>query len=191
MGVTHRFDHVPYEQDEFVWAADHFLREDTITKVAVIVRGRAEVVERDQVRKIDPFAATGLLWCPIANMVRERSYGPGGNEIKHGSKHFAPGAKLYLIGMVGWAPHVQVNVVGQHRKTHQYISMTMRAAGLTNWRVSLVYSPHVIAELWPAWDGSEVSKIRAEEFVARVRQIGIEARKTVPGCHEMRLLSTL
>nr|GFD56498.1 hypothetical protein [Tanacetum cinerariifolium] len=36
-------------------------------------------------------------WTAVANIVRERPYGPGGAEIRLGTKHFAPGAKVYII----------------------------------------------------------------------------------------------
>jgi len=82
--------------------------------------------------------------------------------------------KLYLLWVVGGVPHTQVQVVGRHRASHRYVTMIVRADWLTNWRVDLVYSPHVISELWPAWDGSAVSKARAEELVNRLLQFTTE-----------------
>ena len=44
----------------------------------------------------------GPIWCPVAHMVRARPYGPGSTETKHGSRHFAAGAKLYVHRYVGY-----------------------------------------------------------------------------------------
>jgi hypothetical protein len=170
-----QFDHIPYEQDEFAWVAWTYLRDRSIKLVAVVVDGKAQPIQRDQVRTVDPIQVIGPIWCPVANMVRERPYGPGRSEIKHGSKHFAPGAKLYPFSVMGWFSHVQVRVVGRHRGSHKYVTMIVRAAWLTDWRVDLVYSPHVISQIWPAWDGTQESKARAEEFVARFSQLDSEA----------------
>lgn len=164
-GVQHDFDHIPYEQNEFAWATTLFWRAETSIEISVFVGGKAQVVEREKVTPGDQFEATGPIWCPTANMTRERPYGPGGSEIKHGSKHFAPGAKLHILRVVGGAAHTQVRVIGRHRASHRYVTMIVRADWLTNWRVDLVYSPHVISEVWPAWDGSVVTRARAEEFV--------------------------
>lgn len=174
-GVECDFDHVPYEQDEFAWAAGSYLKDSWYTRVAVIVGDAPQTIQRDQVRTVDPLQVIGPIWCPVANMVRERPYGPGRSEIKHGSKHFAPGAKLYPFLVIGSVPHAQIQVVGRHRGSHRYVTMIIRTAWLTNWRVDLVYSPHVISEVWPAWDSTEKSKARAEEFVARQSQVASEA----------------
>jgi hypothetical protein len=171
----HDFDHIPYEQDEFAWAAWSYLWDRSIKLVAAVVDGKPQPIQRDQVREVDPLQVIGPIWCPVANMVRERPYGPGRSEIKHGSKHFAPGAKLYPFGVIGWYPHIQVQVIGRHRRSHKYVTMIVRAAWLTNGRVNLVYSPHIISEVWPTWDGTQESKARAEEFVARLSQVAIEA----------------
>ena len=47
--------------------------------------------------KDDPVAP---VWCPVATMRAERPYGPGGQETKRGSRHFAPGAKLYCTRII-------------------------------------------------------------------------------------------
>jgi hypothetical protein len=95
-------------------------------------------------------------------MVRERPYGPGGVETKRGSRHFAPGAKLYVHRYIGFKD--QVEVVGRHRASHRYVNMIVSASWLTNWRAELVYSPRVIATLWPIWNASPGSKARAEKW---------------------------
>jgi hypothetical protein len=65
-------------------------------------------------------------------------------------------------------------VIGRHRATHRYVKMIVNEKWLINWRVQLAYSPHVIRELWPGWDGTEQSRGQAQEIVdfmtARVKE---------------------
>jgi hypothetical protein len=82
-----------------------------------------------------------------------------------GSKHFAPGARIYLRRVMGYPDDVpDLEVVGRHRATHRYVRMIIRASWLENWRTDLVYSPQAIHLLWPKWDGAAASKEQAEWF---------------------------
>jgi hypothetical protein len=79
----------------------------------------------------------------VANIVQERAFGPGGQETKRGTKHFRPGAKVYVID---WFPGMCENIVviGQHRRSRSYIKVVTRADWIENLRVKLAYSPKVI-----------------------------------------------
>jgi hypothetical protein len=46
----------------------------------------------------------------------------------------------------------------------------MPSRHLTNWRADLVYSPHVISEIGPWWDGTAASRRRAEELAQMCRE---------------------
>lgn len=110
------------------------------------------------------------VWCPVANMTRERPYGVGSEITKRGSRHFAPGAKLYFHRVVGYSGRggdPQVEVVGRHRGSHRYATMIVSLSWLENWRVDLVYSPHVARELFGIWDGTPQSKAQAESYVQK------------------------
>ena len=98
-------------------------------------------------------------------MVSGRQHGPGGKETRRGSKHFAPGAKLYCFPALWGDGYEQIQVLGRHRATHRYVKMIVNEKWLTNWRVQLAYSPHVIRELWPTWDGTQHSHERAQGIV--------------------------
>ncbi len=113
----------------------------------------------------DPLEQFGPIWCPVAHMVAERPYGPGGGETKRGSRHFAPGAKLYVHRNVGYKQgEWQVEVVGHHRASHLYVTVIVSASWLGDWHAELAYSPRVIVELWPMWDHTPESKARAEQW---------------------------
>ena len=123
-------------------------------------------------------ALGGPVWCVTANVVLERRYGPGGAEVRRGTKHFAPGAKVHVFEFFWGMGGEQVSVVGRHRKSKKYIALTMRAAHLANWRAELAYSPAVIRRLLEKGEfcrlarGSEESRKRAEEIAARYNQGG-------------------
>ena len=85
------------------------------------------------------------MWCVEANVVYERSYGPGGVEKRSGSKHFAPGAKVYVVDL--YTGGARVKVVGRHRVSHRYITTVVRSEWLVNWRAALIYSPHIISQI--------------------------------------------
>lgn len=168
----HAFDHVPYEDDGFAWAARFFFDEfaaDT-TQVTVLVRGDDVAVRREDLRPIETATMVGPIWCPVANMKAERPYGPGGKETKRGSRHFAPGAKVYCDYYQWGDGYDQIQVVGHHRGSHRYVTMVVSSSWLTNWRLELAYSPHVIRELWPEWDGTARGKERALEIVNMMQE---------------------
>lgn len=112
-------------------------------------------------------------WCVVANVVMERPYGPGGLEKRRGTKHFAPGAKVYVYVFFWGVGGEIVTVMGRHRKSHRFIQLSMPAKHLANWRAELVYSPAVAkvirenAEFGSLDAGSERARRRAEEIAAR------------------------
>lgn len=107
----------------------------------------------------------GPVWCVVANMGADHPYGPGGAEIRRGTRHFAPGARLYVRHTMGWMGDLpDLEVVGRHRATHRYVRMVVDGALLERWRADLVYSPEVIRLLQPYWDGTVASQREAEEL---------------------------
>lgn len=117
-------------------------------------------------------ALGGPIWCVATNAVLEHAYGPGGAETRRGTKHFAPGAKLYLVNFLG---RDRVTVVGRHRKSNRYITTALRAAHLANWRAELVYAPAVLRQITMCGGfsgGGEESRKRAEEIATVYNQRG-------------------
>lgn len=86
------------------------------------------------------------VWCIVANVRISRRVGPGGAELRSGTKHFAPGAKVYVIAAYWGRGAETVTVVGRHRKSHRYLTISLQSAYLTNWRVELIYSPTVLEQ---------------------------------------------
>jgi hypothetical protein len=85
------------------------------------------------------------VWTVTANIVHHRGYGPGGLETKSGTKHFKGGAKVYIIDWYAGMCE-DVIVVGQHRKSRDFIKVVTRVEFVENLRVKLCYNPKVIAK---------------------------------------------
>lgn len=139
----------------------------------------------------------GPVWCLAANVVAERAYGPGGQERRSGTKHFAPGAKVYLLAFFWGMGGEDVTVIGAHRRSHRLVTMTIRSAWLVNWRVELVYQPAVIQAVAdhpytylpagqatiptdPAWMGGSAAKAQAEHLLQMLQQWHPTAAQTQP-----------
>lgn len=137
------------------------------------------------------------VWCIAANILRERPYGPGRQELRAGTKHFAPGAKVYLIEFFWGMGGESVTVVGRHRRSHRYLTLTIRSAWVVNWRVELVYSPFVIRAIQQhpstyapsqqlaqstdtGWMGSPEAKAKAEAIIAGLQAWHPTAGRTEP-----------
>ncbi len=114
------------------------------------------------------------VWCVSANIVAERPCGPGGAEMRSGTKHFKAGAKVYCVAFhAGWT---RVDVVGHHRGSYHLVRMAIRPEWLTDFKTELVYSPYVISQFLPSRpdvhdkliDGP-ASKSQVEEFTAHMK----------------------
>ena len=113
------------------------------------------------------------IWCVVANIKDEHRFGAGGVEVKRGTKHFLPGTLVYCSTALWGDGYEKIKIVGRHRGSNRYVTMVIRSAWLTKWRVKQVYSPHVTAELrrmGATWDGSRRSKRDADKIVARMRK---------------------
>jgi hypothetical protein len=104
---------------------------------------------------------TASYWTAVANIVRERPYGPGGAEIRLGTKHFAPGAKVYIID---WFPGTceRIAVVGLHRKAKQLIAIVIDVKLVENLRAKVCYAPAVIAKIKDYYQAEDLSFLTQE-----------------------------
>lgn len=111
-----------------------------------------------------------LAYAVVANIARETAHGEGGLQIQKGLKHFAPGAKVWVLPS-GWGDGGErLIVVGRHRgSAGRYIRMVVRRRHLTNFRVRGVYSPALLQAMerpgkpWaPMWDSREHAQGAAE-----------------------------
>jgi hypothetical protein len=84
-------------------------------------------------------------WTAVGNIIRERPYGPGGAETRSGTKHFAPGAKVYIIDWYAGMCQ-RIIVVGQHRKSKRLITLSIDVRLVENLRPKVCYDPTVISK---------------------------------------------
>jgi hypothetical protein len=86
-------------------------------------------------------------WCLVGNIVDERASGEGGEVIKHGTKHFSPGTKIYAFPAQWGDGYEKIIVVGRHRGSKHFVTMVIRSDRVTNWRAKVVYNPEVLRRL--------------------------------------------
>jgi hypothetical protein len=115
----------------------------------------------------------------------ERGYGPGGAAKRRGTKHFAPGAKVFVYEFFWGMGGESVTVIGRHRKSHRFIRLSMKAKHLANWRAELVYSPYVIKQIRESGEfarlpaDSDCARRRAEEIAASYMRQGAQSQPFV------------
>jgi hypothetical protein len=121
-------------------------------------------------------------WTAEANVVSERPFGPGGAEMRPASKHFAPGAKVYIID---WFPGTcsRVVVVGLNRKTKRMMKLVVAVELLENFRAKVCYVPAVIAKIEEhsqTGASSQLDKTLAETLCAVLPLWKAEALSKLP-----------
>lgn len=82
----------------------------------------------------------------VANVRSHRFHGESG-EVRAGTKHFSGGTKVTFKSSYGGSGHVEVTVIGRHRKSKKLITIDLQRRYLENWRVQAVYSPAVLSRL--------------------------------------------
>jgi hypothetical protein len=121
-----------------------------------------------------------LTWCVVANVAEQVRQGEGRQETRLGLKHFAAGARLWVLPPQwgdGWE---NVMVVGRHRRSPRYVRMIVPLRHLTDFRVHAVYSPALFHELTrpqerqsdhpiKVWDSREQAEQAAASARARLR----------------------
>ncbi|MFC0548767.1 hypothetical protein [Kutzneria chonburiensis] len=96
-----------------------------------------------------------LAWCVVANVAEQTSHGEEEAELRRGLKHFAAGAKLWVLPAQWGDGGDSVFVVGRHRGRGpgRLARIVIERRHLTNFRVRGVYSPAVHRELVKPWKG--------------------------------------
>lgn len=89
----------------------------------------------------------GTQWCLVGNIVEERKYGENETETRRGTKHFAPGTKVYCLPVQWGDGYEQIMVIGRHRGAKQFRTMIINSIWVTNWRAKVVYNPEVLRRL--------------------------------------------
>jgi hypothetical protein len=131
---------------------------DNLKEVLVRIRRPVE----SPGRPVDRHA--NQIWCVVANVVDEHPVGES-REIRRGTTHFSPGAKVYCYPPLWGDGYEKVKVIGHHRGSNKLVTLVMPSKWLENWRVKMVYSPLVIEKMQNHWDDSEESLQLATRLV--------------------------
>ena len=82
-------------------------------------------------------------WCLVGNIVEDHEYGEE-HEIKHGTKQFSPGAKVYMAPPAWGDGYEKIIVIGKPRNSKRYIEVIMRSEYIENLRMQVVYKPQIL-----------------------------------------------
>lgn len=80
------------------------------------------------------------VWALVGNIVEEHEYGPD-HEIRKGTKHFAPGTKVFL-SKYGYDNGIPV--IGHPRHGKNYITVFVKYNQIENHRLQKVYKPEIL-----------------------------------------------
>lgn len=85
-------------------------------------------------------------WCLVGNVVSDHAFGEYKEHLT-GSKHFRPGAKVY-IAPAQWGDGGEHGIViGVPRHSRHPIEIVMRSELITNYRIKRVYSPAILRRM--------------------------------------------
>ena len=106
-------------------------------------------------------------WCAVANIVAVRKGGPEGTEIRNGTKHFAPNAKVYVVDYFWGMGGENVTVIGHHRKSRRLITIVIASKFLVRWRVAAIYNPAIARRIAkkPSCNGVSRDKAKIQRLV--------------------------
>lgn len=125
-------------------------------------------------------------FCVVANVAEETAQGEGGLELRRGVRHFAAGAKVWVLPPQWGDGGDQLVVAGHHRgaRGRGLARMVISRRHLAGFRVQGIYSPAVLRALARpltelGWDHSPrlwSSRAEAEQVAASWRELPVTAR---------------
>jgi hypothetical protein len=126
-------------------------------------------------------------WGIAAKVVRDLPFCPLGVQRRSGVKHFAGGAKVFVIDdYPGMCENVVV--VGHHRGSGQYVNIVLPVTALEGFKARVVYSPTIL-KMIAAHFGSrhrpldrECAQERADKYETWKRE-----NRARPFAHEVRV----
>ena len=81
--------------------------------------------------------------CVVGNVI-DKNYWGEKKQLRSGTKHFRPGAKLYCVFVFGGGGHEFVRVLGKPRKSFRMIDIVFPTNYIKNFRLAKVYEPRII-----------------------------------------------
>lgn len=88
--------------------------------------------------------------CIVGNIVDKHYYGED-KELRRGTKHFRPSAKVYCLPEYPGMGHETMVVVGVPRKTKKFIKIAIPTKRIKNIKLRTVYKPIIIGYIQENW----------------------------------------
>jgi hypothetical protein len=79
-------------------------------------------------------------YCLVGNIIDKHRFGENG-EIRYGTKHFRPGARVYIFPQYGGMGHENIQVIGFPRKRYRLTSIVIPTKFIINVRVAKIFQP--------------------------------------------------
>lgn len=117
--------------------------------------------------------------CIVGNIIGAHYWGEQ-KEIRYGTKHFRPGAKLYCTFPYGGMGHENIRVFGKPRGQRRMITIVIEARYVKNFRLQKVYDPKVLAYLDKyayTYAASQMAEWMLEDLNKRSCEIKEERKK--------------
>ena len=107
-------------------------------------------------------------WCLVGNIVDSHALGEE-QEFRRGTKHFQPGAKVY-VAPIQWGDGGEKRaVIGVPRHTKQYVEIIIPGKYITNYRLKWVCSPAVLKKMEESsfswWNDTEKDRETITQYV--------------------------
>jgi hypothetical protein len=119
-----------------------------------------ESIEFSQGERVEP------IWGVTARVAKSLPFGPGGKDVRRGTKKFRANQKVYLQADWWGTGSSIVTVIGRFHGKHQYISSAVSTAYLTDFRAELVYSPAIIERIQYGYMRREERKPLTQEEIS-------------------------
>lgn len=128
-------------------------------------------------------------WMVVANVVRWRRYGPGGQELRPGTKAYKGGARVFVVPDYPGMGHMEVTAIGQARTTGHWITICTPTRHLHTFRAKLVHAPAVLRRASPEGHTEECAREWAAALARLAARYRRESHPDVPHpagclCHE-------
>lgn len=105
-------------------------------------------------------------WCIVGNIIGAHPYGVE-KEIRYGTKHFAPGAKVYCT--LAYNDINRLVVMGSPRHSRKYIEVIIDASSVENFRLQKCYKPAVLKMMkqrhWNWYGNADADKEEIERIL--------------------------
>lgn len=116
------------------------------------------------------------VWLVAANVVAWRRCGPGGQELRPGTKSFKGGAKVYVSGVYLGTGGERLTAIGRERHSGRWIVINTATRHLHTFRPKLVHTPRVLERLSEVGSGRGFGAEYAATLTATLERYARQCR---------------